>query len=200
MQVLNLNPLVATVDGFATATECTAVIAAARDRLKRATTTLDGGFTAIEDDHRTNSYASLKPEACPALMALALKLSVLLRMPMDHAETAAVLHYLPGQRFGEHHDAFYLDMVVEGFEESGGQRLFTTILYLNRPEAGGATSFPHLKIEVAPQPGRLLVFANTVAGQRHPSRLATHSGEPVTAGEKWALTFWWREAPYTKPR
>ena len=196
MQVLNVNPLIATLDSFATGEECAAVIEAARSRLKRATVSDDGGRTWREADYRTNSHTALKPEACPALIPLNLKLSVLLRLPMEHAERATVLHYLPGQRFDHHNDAFDLEGARQGIEESGGQRLFTTILYLNQPEEGGATSFPVLNMTVAPAPGRLLLFANTVAGERTASPLASHAGEPVTAGEKWALTFWWRERPF----
>lgn len=196
MRALNANPLVGIVDDFATADECAAVIEAARPRLKPATVSVDG-VTSARDEHRTNSDVRLEPGQCPALMPLCLKLSVMLRMPIGHAEGPSVLHYLPGQEFRPHRDAYDLDTVAPGFEAKGGQRLFTTILYLNRPESGGATRFPNLKLGVEPEPGRLLVFANTRAGQRNASDLACHAGEPVTAGEKWAMTYWWREAPPT---
>lgn len=194
MRVLNANPLVAVVDDFASPDECAAVIEAARPRLKPATVSVDG-VTSTRDESRTNSHIALKPGECMAVMPLCLKLSVLLRMPMNHGEGPSVLHYLPGQEFKAHRDAYDLDSVIEGFEEKGGQRLFTTIVYLNRPEGGGATSFPNLNVGVEPEQGRLLVFANTAAGQRRASDLAFHAGEPVTAGEKWAMTYWWRERP-----
>ena len=194
MQLVNANPLVVVMDDFASEAECTAVIETARPRLKRAMVT-DDGVEEYESAERTNTFTGVKLADCPALMGFCLKLSVLLRLPMSHAERPVVLNYQPGQEFKPHRDAFDIDNASSELEAHGGQRLFTAIVYLNRPEAGGATSFPEIKASVAPETGRLLVFANTMAGQRAATPLALHAGEPVTAGEKWATTFWWREGP-----
>lgn len=85
------------------------------------------------------------------------------------------------------------DEAIRRFEKDGGQRLFTTMVYLNAVEGGGDTIFPRLGFRIPPLPGRLLLFANTGAGDRDQTPLAAHAGETVTAGEKWVAVTWWRE-------
>lgn len=194
MQLISANPLVVVMDDFASEAECAAVIEAARPRLRRATVT-DDGVANYESDKRSNTSAAIDLTECPALMALCLKLAVLLRLPMSHAEHPVVLNYQPGQEFKPHLDGFSIDAASPELDAYGGQRLFTAIAYLNEPEGGGATRFPELDIGIEPRRGRLLLFANTMAGQRAATALALHAGEPVTGGEKWAVTYWWREGP-----
>ena len=43
----------------------------------------------------------------------------------------------------------------------GGPRMLTALVYLNKPEEGGATKFTKLNIDVSPTIGKLLVFVNT---------------------------------------
>ncbi len=193
---LNVNPLVFYVDGFASAAECAAAQAAADGRLTRSKITYDG-LHDQESDHRTNSAAAVKHRRDPALAGLAMRIGMLLRMPFTHAERMAVLHYRPGETFHDHQDGFLITPETAAeLDAHGGQRLFTSILYLNDvPGGGGATVFPRLGIEVAPAQGRLLVFANCLAGGRDQCDLSLHAGAPVAEGEKWAATVWWREFP-----
>ena len=55
---------------------------------------------------------------------------------------------------------------LAAFERDGGQRLFSAMVYLNTVERGGGTGFPELGLSVQPEPGRLLIFANTFARSR----------------------------------
>lgn len=200
-KVWNVNPLVVSVDAFLSAVECEAVIELARGRLQRATV-INSEHRIEVSEKRTNSHCVIAPQSDPALAALCLKLGVLLRMPFANAEGVSVLHYTPGQEFTVHSDGFSLargPSYVEAMEANGGQRLFTTICYLNDVEEGGATAFPVLGPTVAPKRGRLLIFANTLAGSRDVTGLANHAGTPVTRGEKWAATVWWRERAWTPP-
>lgn len=194
-KVWNVNPLIVSVDGFLSGPECEAIIGLAAGRLQRATVITSEHQIEVSEK-RTNSHCILPPRQHPPLAALCLKLGVLLRMPFANAEGVSVLHYLPGQEFVPHSDGFSLGRSPEylaAMEAAGGQRLFTTICYLNDVEAGGATAFPELGPAITPQRGRLLIFANTLAGGRDVTGLANHAGTPVTAGEKWAATVWWRE-------
>ncbi|MEM1299483.1 MAG: 2OG-Fe(II) oxygenase, partial [Pseudomonadota bacterium] len=56
-----------------------------------------------------------------------------------------------------------------------------------------------LGVKVAPAPGRLIIWGNTMAGAREMAALSRHAGVPVSAGEKWAAVTWWHERPYVKP-
>lgn len=197
-RVWNLNPLVATVDGFLSPAECEGVIGLARDRLRRAEVVTADSYSTVSDE-RTNSDCVVRPAKNPQLAALCLKLGALLRLPFPHAEGVSILHYAPGQEFRPHADGFNTagsEAYVARMEATGGQRLFTTICYLNEVAGGGATDFPELGLSIAPARGRLLIFGNTMAGARDTTSLALHAGTPVTEGEKWAATVWWRERPW----
>ncbi|MDO8372927.1 MAG: 2OG-Fe(II) oxygenase, partial [Polaromonas sp.] len=74
--------------------------------------------------------------------------------------------------------------------ERGGQRVGTLILYLGEPEAGGATVFPDIGLEVVPQRGHAVFFSYD---QPDASTMTLHGGAPVLAGEKWVATKWLRE-------
>ena len=196
-RLLNINPLVAVVDDFLSAAECEAIIAAGRGRMQRATV-IDARGKGVERDGRTNSHCELPLNECPEVLPMLMKIGIVLRMPLQHAEPPTLLHYSTAQEFKPHFDGIALDFAGDGakrFEQSGGQRLFSAMVYLNDVEEGGGTTFPALEIAVSPRPGRLLIFANTMAGMRERAELSIHAGEPVTAGEKWAAVTFWRERP-----
>ena len=198
-RIHNLSPLVLTIDDFANAEECAAIIALVEGRLKPAAIAGDGG-KVVQTDLRTNSDILVRPEKAPVLGQLLMKLGLLMRLPTDHAEAFNVLHYLPGQEFKPHADALSAEFIArhgEAHAKMGGQRLFSTMIYLNDVEEGGATTFPHLGLSVAARLGRLLVFSNTEPGSDQPDPLSEHAGEPVIRGEKWSAIAWWRQGPYT---
>lgn len=198
-KVWNVNPVVATVDGFLSNEECAGLIDMARAGLKRATV-LGADARVAASGVRTNStYLSVEGDRARTLPVV-MKIGLTLRMPIANAERLEVLHYAVAEEFKPHHDGFAIDAIdakVDHYERRGGQRLFSTMVYLNAVKAGGATAFPELGIRVAPAPGRLLIFANTVAGTRYMSNLTMHAGEPVTDGEKWVAITWWRERSFS---
>jgi prolyl 4-hydroxylase len=75
----------------------------------------------------------------------------------------------------------------------GGQRVATIIMYLSEPEKGGGTTFPDVRLEVAPKRGNAVFFSYDCA---HPSSKSLHGGAPVIAGEKWIATKWLREREF----
>ena len=197
-RILNLNPLVVVVDNFASPDECATFMELAEGRLHRAIVG-SGAGTAKVSDRRTGSDSLLRPAKHPALMPVLMKIAMVMRMPVEHCEGFNVLHYAPGQEFKPHDDAIGAAVIArneEKFRIAGGQRLFSTMIYLNEVAGGGATTFPRLGLEVAPEPGRLLIFSITQPGSDAPDPLAIHAGEPVTEGEKWAAIGWWHQAPH----
>lgn len=115
--------------------------------------------------------------------------------PAAHAEPMRLLHYGAGEEYRPHTDYFHPD---RGFDEElalAGQRLATFLSYLAPVAGGGATEFPTLGLEVPPEPGSALLFEN-VDRQGQPDPRTRHAGRPVTAGDKWIATLWFREQPY----
>ncbi len=194
-RLLNANPLIAVVDGFLDAHECARLISLAEGRMERATVLSEDQGAAVSTE-RTNSDCTLDPGAMPEVAALMDRLAAIVGLPVGHGEQLSVLHYAIAEEFKIHADGISSGLPAEAiriFEEDGGQRLFTTMIYLNAVQEGGGTSFPRLGVRLSPEPGRLLLFANTGAGDRDQTPLAAHAGEPVTSGEKWVAVTWWRE-------
>ncbi|MEL6169571.1 MAG: 2OG-Fe(II) oxygenase [Pseudomonadota bacterium] len=195
-QTICINPTVVVADGVFDTSLADKIISGGRAALQRAPVVSDDGGTAISET-RTNSTAYLDQTSDLSLMTLASRVSSVVRLPVENAEPCQLLHYTGPQEFRAHSDGF--DPDGPGGPEHlmrGGQRLFTTICYLNDVPQGGETEFPELRIRVAARLGRVVIFGNTKLGTNklHPHSL--HAGVPVTQGEKWALTFWWRERPY----
>jgi prolyl 4-hydroxylase len=77
----------------------------------------------------------------------------------------------------------------------GGQRIGTTIMYLNDVAAGGATNFPAIALTVCARKGCGVHFTYCdTQGRLDPQTL--HGGEPVRSGEKWIVTHWVRQSAY----
>lgn len=174
--------------------ECQALIAAARPRLARSLTVeTQGGGEAVNADRTSEGMFFARGET--ALVArLEQRIAALLQWPVDRGEGLQVLRYGPGAEYRPHYD--YFDPAEPGTTallRRGGQRVATLIMYLNTPEAGGATVFPDLGLEVAPQQGHAVFFSYA---RPHPDTRSLHGGAPVQAGEKWIATKWLREGEF----
>jgi len=198
-RLLNLNPMVSVHDDVFDAATADHAIALARDKLQRSGVV---GFSgATESDARTSHHAGLDQWSDPVLTALVERLSALVRLPPENAEPIKVIRYHGDEKFDLHLDAFsgFTPGVAEALA-SGGQRLFTTLCYLGDTDAGGLTEFPRLKIVVRPRLGRVLAWSNAVPGTDDPHPDSVHVGHPVTDGDKWVLSVWWRERLFHVPR
>lgn len=104
--------------------------------------------------------------------------------------------YAVGQEFKAHTDYFEPNGVdFLKFCSVAGNRTWTVMIYLNEPEAGGATRFKAIDKIVQPEAGKLLAWNN-----RRPDRslnpATIHHGMKVRAGVKYVITKWFRERPW----
>ncbi len=110
-----------------------------------------------------------------------------------HAEPAQGQRYDVGQEFKAHTD--YFDPIGADFQKYcavAGQRTWTFMVYLNEPEAGGATRFKAADKMFQPETGRLVCWNNRRPdGRCNPSTL--HHGMKVRKGTKYVITQWYRE-------
>ena len=124
----------------------------------------------------------------PALLPLLYRAGMLLGLPFTNVETVYVTRYREGEYYKAHND-FY-----EGFD---GDRLYTTLIYLNdlEPDQGGGTVFDQLNIGVKPKLGRAVIWTNTNPdGSSHQE--TRHEAMPVkNGGEKWVIQLWFRKYP-----
>lgn len=194
-QRLHDAPAIWLFENFATAEEMSALLEAAWEKLQPAEVSgEDGGYISAG---RTGSNCWIAHAHSTVTLQLAERISALVGIPLRHAESFQVVHYGPQQEYKPHYDAWDHDSERgQRCMERGGQRLVTALLYLNHVEAGGATGFPRLKLDVRPLPGNLLLFHNCHGGTTQKHEDSLHGGMPVTAGEKWAANLWFREREF----
>ena len=104
--------------------------------------------------------------------------------------------YAVGQEFKQHTDYFEPAGVdYERYCGVAGNRTWTVMIYLNEPEAGGATRFKAIDKIVQPETGKLLAWDN-----RRPdgslNAATLHHGMKVRSGTKYVITKWFRERPW----
>jgi prolyl 4-hydroxylase len=115
-------------------------------------------------------------------------------MPSSRAEQLQVIRYKVGGEYRRHFDGYDIDTERgRRCTAARGQRLVTALLYLNSGFSGGNTQFPLLGIDVVPSEGSVLMFDNCTQDSRIPHPRSLHAGLPVTGGEKWVATLWFRE-------
>ena len=121
------------------------------------------------------------------------RMSDVLGIDNTYAETMQGQRYQVGQEFKAHHDFFHPTQDYWAHEgRSGGQRSWTAMIFLNEPEEGGTTEFPHLGLGVRPQAGMMLIWNNVKPdGTLNYKTLPT--GTPVVRGVKHVITKWYRQ-------
>lgn len=120
----------------------------------------------------------------------------LLGIAPENGETMQGQRYAPGQLFRAHHDYFHeYESYWPKMRDSGGQRTWTAMIYLNDVEEGGATWFPLAGIRVAPKRGLLLAW-NNMMPDGSPNTRTVHEGMPVVDGVKYIVTKWFRESSW----
>lgn len=104
--------------------------------------------------------------------------------------------YAVGQEFKQHTDYFEPNGVdYDRYCSVAGNRTWTVMIYLNEPDAGGATRFKAIDKIVQPETGKLLAWDNRRPdGSLNPATL--HHGMKVRGGTKYVITKWFRERPW----
>ena len=113
-----------------------------------------------------------------------------------HGEPLQGQRYAVGQEFKAHCD--YFNPGGQDWEKYcavAGQRTWTFMIYLNEPEAGGATRFKVIKKNFQPETGKLVCWNNRRPDQSvNPNTM--HHGMKVRKGTKYVITKWYRERPW----
>ena len=193
--LVNLHhPRIIVFGGLLTDDECDALIAASRPKLERSETVNRASGGTELNQARTSEGTYFFHDASPLLQTINRRIAQVTRWPLSHGEPLQILHYGVGAEYQPHYDYFSPeDAGTPSLLEHGGQRVGTLIIYLNTPDAGGATVFPDVGLEVAPIRGNAVFFAYD---RPSPVSRTLHGGTSVVAGEKWIATRWMRENAY----
>jgi prolyl 4-hydroxylase len=153
--------------------------------------------SSSDPDFRTSETCVLE-RSVPEVAEVERRIADLLGLPIVNSETLQGQRYLPGQQFKAHNDYFvggksYSSAVAQ----EGGQRTWTAMVFLDEPNAGGATNFARAGVVITPRVGTLLTWNNLDPTGR-PNPFTRHAGSIVEAGVKHVLTKWFRERPYRR--
>jgi prolyl 4-hydroxylase len=177
--------------GFLTPEECAPIIAMI-DRQRRPSTIADD---MGDPSFRTSETCDLSA-VDPAVAAIDARIAALTGLDPAHGEPMQGQRYAVGQEFKAHTDYFETGgLDYAAMTRVAGQRTWTVMIYLNEPEAGGATRFKTIGKTVQPETGKLLAWNNLRADGR-PNVNTLHHGMKVRAGTKYVVTKWFRERPW----
>ena len=121
------------------------------------------------------------------------RIANLLGLALGASEPLQGQRYASGQEFKPHTDTFEpggYDFYVHTAKT--GQRTWTAMIYLNRPEDGGATRFKTIGKTIQPEAGKLIAW-NNLLPNGNPNPATLHQGMKVRRGTKYVLTKWFRE-------
>jgi prolyl 4-hydroxylase len=167
---------------------CSAIIAQI-DANRRPSTVSDYNG---DDAFRTSETCDL-PYDDAAVIEIDRRITDLTGLDPQHGEPMQGQRYAVGQEFKGHTDYFEPNGVdFAKYCSVSGQRTWTVMIYLNEPDAGGATRFKAIDKIVQPEVGKLVAWNNLRPdGRVNPSTL--HHGMKVRAGTKYVITKWFRE-------
>ena len=196
--ILSKDPYVATFKGLLSDEECQHFIDISRNLLKPSKVICNNGGIC-DSKARTSSSTFIKHNHDEITEKVGERISKIVNMPLENAESYQIIHYKVSQEYKAHYDSLihdYSDRTLK-FMEKGGARMKTALCYLNDVTKGGETKMTKINITIPPEKGKLLVFNNTVSdldNTRH--NLSEHAALPVIEGEKFAFNLWFRECNY----
>ena len=190
-------PRIVLFGNLLSAEECEEMIALSRGKLERSSVVNNETGAYDVHPHRTSYGTYFNRGENELIKRIEARIADLVQFPEVNGEPIQILHYEPGGEYKPHFD--YFDPKQPGNEQvltQGGQRIATLVMYLNDVEAGGSTVFPEVGIDVLPRRGNAVYFAYCSETGALDSR-SLHGGSPVSAGEKWIATKWFRQREYS---
>ena len=193
------DPYIGYIDNVIAADEAKHIIEVARNRIKRAKVSSEG--KGVVSKGRTGGNCWLSHDTDPTIQSVAHRIAGIIGIPLENAEALQVVYYGPGQEYKSHYDAYDLS-TLRGQRccEQGGQRMVTSLVYLNDVPGGGETRFLNAGddgqgVSVDAQRGRMAIFHNCKDGTTDVHKKSLHAGMPVAEGEKWAFNIWFHARP-----
>ena len=177
--------------GFLAATLCADLVALIDANRRPSTLADDNGDAAF----RTSETCDLAADT-DAEVELRRCLAEWSGIAEAYAEPVQGQRYAEGQEFKPHTDYFEPGGADwDRYCSVAGQRTWTFMVYLNEPEAGGATRFKTIGKSFQPETGKLVCWNNMrTDGRPNPNTL--HHGMKVRRSVKYVITQWYREKPW----
>lgn len=192
-----LNPEIVLLENVLSSKECDLLIEMAFNKgLSRSSVLMGFNDSPVVHDARTSTSIFFHRSENPFIHSIERRLSHLTNWPISHGEGLQIACYAQDQQYTPHYDWFNPDApFAEKILLRGGQRLSTTVIYLERPNYGGSTTFSINGSQFIPTKGGAIFFKNvTSIGTLDQNSL--HSGDSVQKGLKIIATYWQRESEF----
>ncbi len=189
-------PTVWRIDGLLTEQECDYLVGLAGPLVAPALVINPTTGSPMRATERTSNNAMLVPyKQDLAVHCLNHRLAAAAEIPVENGEVMSILRYRPGEEYRPH-----FDFLGEGSHDAAalkvsGQRVATLLVSLSPDYTGGETVFLKTNLKWRGSVGDALLFMN-VDAEGKPDLTTRHAGLPVTSGEKWLLSKWYRAGPY----
>jgi prolyl 4-hydroxylase len=159
------------------------------DAVRRPSTIADPNGDAAFRTSETGDLAATDP----VVQAVEARLAAFTGLDPMHGEPLQGQRYAVGQEFKGHTDYFEPQGAdYERYCSVAGNRTWTVMVYLNEPEAGGATRFKAADKIIQPETGKLVAWNNRRFDST-PNPATLHQGMKVRDGVKYVITKWYRE-------
>ena len=192
-QIHSEDPYVCTYDNILSEDDCQHFINISKHNLKKALVSTDK--KGVESRGRSGLNTWIDHNHDPITTRVAMKISSIVKLPIENAEKYQVIYYGENQEYRNHYDSWqhnYSEKTLRCMKY-GGARLVTALCYLNDVEEGGGTKMTKKNITIQAKKGRLLIFHNTYPKTNIRHELSEHAGMPVIRGEKYAFNLWFKE-------
>jgi prolyl 4-hydroxylase len=179
--------------GFLDSETCQALIALIDAERRPSTISDPNGDAAFRTSETCDLDATI-----PVVAEVEARITTLTGLDPIYGEPIQGQRYAVGQEFKGHTDYFEPNGIdFERYCGIAGNRTWTVMIYLNEPEAGGATRFKTIDKIVQPETGKLLAWDNRRPdGSLNPATI--HQGMKVRKGVKYVITKWFRERPWPR--
>jgi len=171
-------------------TECDSIIELANSiGLTQSTVTSNDGYTnKVLSSHRTNYNLNLPYGKYDIIDDVYRHIAKIISLPVENIEME-INRYSDGQYFMAHYDYLTSEWIVD----TGGQRLYSCVVYLNDDFEGGETHFANLGKTIKPIKGNAVLWKNCLYDSDQLDLTSLHESLPIISGTKWALIVWVRE-------
>lgn len=187
--IINNSPEIFTIDNFITNDECEHFINISKNKIQ--TAYVCGDKKGIVSKGRTEKNCWISKDNDSITKNIASKISKLVDIPIEQAESFQVIYYDINQEYRNHYDSWLFDNSENSTRNlKNGQRIKTVLVYLNDVIKRGGTKFNKLNIEIKAEKGKLLMFDNVHENTNVRHELSEHAGMPILEGEKWAFNLW----------
>lgn len=195
-RVLCNAPRIRVVENFVPAEVCAWLIARGQGKYQRSLM-FDGQKSSALDSRTCSDFKFDIVEADLVLQIVRERVSAITGVLSPAFEPPQIFHYALGEEIKAHYDGLRLG--DQGYGQGGaykGDRISTFLLYLNDDYDGGELVFPKVGVQFKGRTGDGIYFAHVDEGGT-PDTLSLHAALPVTRNEKFILSQWIHDRPFT---